>query len=130
MINRRILLLGVALTSLVLPFAAIASSVQPFTAEALALANASGKPVLLEISAPWCPTCKVQGEIIGALQADARFKDLIVLRVDFDNQKDVLREWRVRQQSTLIVLKDGTETGRSIGATDPAAIEALIATAL
>ena len=50
------------------------------------------------------------------------------MKVDFDTQKDVVRSVKAQSQSTLIAFKGDKETGRSAGSTDPAQIEALIAT--
>ncbi len=41
-----------------------------------------------------CPTCKGQKPIISGLQAEPEFEDLVVLRVDFDARKDVVRSSR------------------------------------
>jgi hypothetical protein len=49
-----------------------------------------------------------------------------VFNVDFDSQKDLLREFRVQFQSTMIVFKGATEVGRSTGETDPAKIQTLL----
>ena len=44
--------------------------------------------------------------------------------------KDALKALNVRQQSTLIAYKGKAETGRSVGSTDPAAIEMLVGSAI
>ncbi len=93
-------------------------------------AKASGKAVLVEVTAPWCPTCKAQKPILSDLKAQPRFKDLVAYEVDFDSQKDALRLLNVQNQSTLIVFKGGKEVGRSTGETSRAAIEGLLAKAL
>ena len=54
--------------------------------------------------------------------------DLVVFDIDFDSQKDVLRQFNVRQQSTLIAFHGAEERSRAVGITDPAAIAALVAT--
>ncbi len=59
--------------------------------------------------------------------SEPRFKDLIVYNIDFDSQKDLVREMGAQKQSTLIVFTGKTEKGRSTGETDPAAIESLLA---
>jgi thioredoxin 1 len=41
------------------------------------------------------------------------FKDIVASRVDFDSQKSLLKEYRVRWQSTLMVFKGKIEKGRS-----------------
>jgi thiol-disulfide isomerase/thioredoxin len=102
----------------------------PFSPAALAEAQKSGKPVLVEVFAPWCPTCKAQNAVLDQLKGDTRFKDLIRLRVDFDSQKDALRALGANSQSTLIVYKGETEVGRLVGETSPEAIEALLAKGL
>ena len=87
----------------------------------------SGKPVLVWIHASWCPTCKAQAPTLARIEADPQYKDLTVVRVDFDSQKDAVKRFGARMQSTLITFKDGKETGRSVGETDPAALSALVA---
>ncbi len=87
------------------------------------------KSILVDIQAPWCPTCKAQKPILAEIEAKPEYKDLVVVHVDFDSQKDAVRRFDARMQSTLIAFKDGKETGRSVGQTDPAAIAALVAKA-
>jgi hypothetical protein len=41
-----------------------------------------------------------------------------VFKVDFDSGKDLLRQWKVTQQSTLIAFKGRAERLRSIGQTE------------
>lgn len=86
----------------------------------------AGKPIVVEIHASWCPTCKAQTAILGPMLKDPKFADLIVLRVDFDAQKDVVRKFGATMQSTLIAFKGGAEVARSVGDTNPASIAALL----
>lgn len=129
--NRRILLamLGLCLT---LSFAAtaLAEGKKPFDQAAFEAAQAGGKPILIEVTAPWCPTCKAQKPILSDLTGRPDFADMVVLAVDFDSQKDVLRGLGATMQSTLIVFRGDRETGRSVGETDAAAIETLLRSAL
>jgi len=128
MLNRR-QLLGTIVLSAALSLGPIAAAAerQPFDQAAFEAAQAAGKPILVEVSAPWCPTCKAQAPILARLRSEARFKDLLSFNIDFDSQKDLLRKFNVQTQSTLIVFKGKQETGRSTGVTDAAAIEALLA---
>src|SRR6516225_560867 len=50
--------------------------------------------------------------------------------VDFDTQKDAVRFFGARMQSTLIAFKGTTETGRSVGETERSSIAALLNKAL
>jgi len=127
MLDRRTLLLAV--TAMSMPgFTPVAWAADPvaYDPQAFAAAQRSGKPILVEITAPWCPTCKAQKPILGKLTAAPEFKDLAMFNVDFDSQKDVVRIFGARMQSTLIVFKDDKELGRSVGDTDPDSIKRLL----
>lgn len=129
MLNRRSLLTFLAFTSVALAGAVNAAGLR-FERAAFDKARMSGKPVLVEVTAPWCPVCKAQRPILSELKAEPRFKDMAVYEVDFDSQKDALRALGVQKQSTLIVFKGNQEVGRSTGETSKAAIESLLAKAL
>jgi thiol-disulfide isomerase/thioredoxin len=100
---------------------------RPFDQKAFEAAQAAGKPILIEVSAPWCPVCKAQAPILKRLSGDPRFKDLVHFAIDFDSQKALLRTLNVQRQSTLISFKGKQEVGRSTGDTNAASIEALLA---
>ena len=128
MLTRRHLLAAVALpASLSLMSIASAMERKAYDQAAFDAAQAAGKPILVEISASWCPICKAQAPILSRLRDDPRFKELVSLNIDFDSQKDLLRKFNVQKQSTLIVFKGKQETGRSTGDTNAASIEALLA---
>ena len=102
----------------------------PFDQKAFEAAQAAGKSILVDVSAPWCPTCRAQKPIIEKLSLLPEYRDLKIFDVDFDTQKAVLRTLKVQQQSTLIVFKGSKETDRSVGSTDPSAISDLLKKAL
>ena len=117
--------LGIAaLSAVALP--AAAREPVPFTRAAFEQAQAAGKPILVDIYAPWCPVCRAQEPTIDAVSAQPANSDLIVFRVDFDNQKSEVRSFRAQRQSTLIAYRGTTEVGRSVGDTNRASITALI----
>jgi thioredoxin 1 len=103
-----------------------AATVAPFTQQAFAASARAGKPILLHVSVPWCPTCARQRPILDQIAADPAFKDLVIHKVDFDHQKDVLHAMGVQMQSTLIAFHGKTEEGRSAGDTDPKSIRVLV----
>jgi len=131
MLNRRHILGALALAAaLSLGTAAFALDKKPFDAKAFEAAQAAGKPILLEVHAPWCPTCKAQEPILSRLSKEPKFKNMVRFNIDFDSQKALLRKFGVQQQSTLIVFKGKLEAGRSTGDTNAASIEALLAKAI
>lgn len=103
---------------------------QAFTAAAFEAAQAAGRPILIEVTAPWCSVCRAQKPILSDLTGSERFRGFVVLTVDFDSRKDVLRQFRVQRQSTLIVFRGAEEKGRSTGDTNRASIEALLGKAV
>lgn len=101
------------------------SAADRFDNNAFEAARGAGKTILIDVYAPWCPTCRQQRPIIERIQQER--PSLVVFEVDFDSAKDVLRRFGVRYQSTLIVFRGQTEVGRSTGETDPQRIRVLIA---
>lgn len=125
--RRNVAFLTVALAGLASGGAAMAFEARtPFDLKAFEAAQAAGKPILVEISAPWCPTCRAQKPILSSLGSKPEFAKLTVFEVDFDHQKDVVRMLKATTQSTLIVFKGKEEAGRSAGDTNAASIEALL----
>lgn len=81
-------------------------------------AQKAGKPILLDVWASWCPVCAAQDKVIAAkVLHNPVYVGAVILRVDFDRQKDVLKRFDVDQQSTLIAFKGGKEVGRVVGGT-------------
>ena len=125
--NRRSILsaLVAASTLAAAPFAYGAEHMA-FTQQAFEAAQKAGKPILIDVTAPWCPICKAQKPILAELTAQPKFKNLEILEIDFDSQKDALKALNVQKQSTLVIFKGGKEADRSTGDTNAASIGALL----
>ena len=126
-IRRALILIAVAWT---VTGAAAAAEYRAFDQAAFAQAQAQGRPILVEVFAPWCPTCRAQSPIVRTIAADAAFANLVVFRIDYDNQRDEWRALNVRRQSTLIAYNGARETGRLVAATSPDRIETLMRSAI
>lgn len=125
--NRSMRLLAAAL--LAAAFAAgtaQAATEAPYSQAAFAAAQQQDKPILIHVTAPWCPVCAKQKPILAKLSSDPAYKDLQIFEVDFDSQKDLLRALGVQQQSTFIAYHGAAERARSTGATDEAAIRGVL----
>ena len=116
-----VLFAGVVMSAVA--FGAHAAEKVNYDAKSFAAAQAAGKPILVEIHATWCPTCKAQAPILSDLEKQDKFKNF---HVDFDSQKDAVKAFGARMQSTLITFKGPLETGRSVGDTNPGSIAALL----
>ena len=99
---------------------------QPYTQQAFENSQHEGRPILVHITAPWCPYCAKQRPILDSLENKAAFKDLVVYNIDFDTQKDFVRAMGAQKQSTLIVFHGIAEKARSVGDTNAGSIEALL----
>jgi thiol-disulfide isomerase/thioredoxin len=126
MLKKLISLSLAGLLTSVIAFAAQAAEKVNYDAESFAAAQAAGRPILVEIRASWCPTCKAQEPILGNLEKQDRFKNLLVVLVDFDSQKEAVKAFGARMQSTLIAFKGSVETGRSVGDTNATSIATLL----
>jgi hypothetical protein len=60
---------------------------------------------------------------VDRLSRDPSFAKVAVFEVDFDSSKELLRRWKVSQQSTLLAFKGKAETMRSTGVVDPDGIQ-------
>jgi thiol-disulfide isomerase/thioredoxin len=114
----------IAMTSLM--SIAMAGEIKPFDQKDFDALTAAGKPVVLDISATWCPTCKAQKPIIDGLMKQPAYKDITLMTIDFDTAKPTLKKFKVNMQSTLVAFKGANEVGRSVGDTTPAGLEGLI----
>ncbi|QPC93859.1 thioredoxin family protein [Mesorhizobium sp. INR15] len=131
MLDRRLFLIALtAMTSLASASVALAADHQTYTQQAFDAAQKAGKPILVEITASWCPTCKAQKKVLGQLLPMAEHADLAVFEVDFDSQKDIVRAFGAQMQSTLITYKGTKEVGRLVGVTQADSIKQLLDTTI
>ena len=123
--RRRTLIAATAIvTAAIVP--AFAAGPRAFDAKAFADAQKAGKPILVAIHASWCPVCAAQKPILSELLADPKFSDLAYFVIDFDSQKDLVRQFGAQKQSTLIAYKGSSEKARSVGDSNRTSITALV----
>jgi thioredoxin 1 len=107
---------------------AAAAEFKPFDRATFDAAQKAGRPILVEVNAWWCPVCASQSKTIKATVIMPEYKNLLVLRINYDKQKSEWQAFGVQKQSTLIAFKGGRELGRVSYITDKAKIQALLAT--
>jgi len=103
-----------------------AGAPEPYDQAAFKAAQAAGKSIIVEIHADWCTECKVQNTVLNKLSDQPAYAGLVRLRVDYDRQKDIVKEFKARHQSTLIVYRGDKELGRAVGITSEEQIRALV----
>lgn len=98
----------------------------PYSAAAVAAAQARGEPVLVDVAAWWCPVCTSQHSTIKKLVADKRFDKLHIFKLNYDTQKLDWQALGVHRQATLIGYKGKQEVGRIEFQTDADLIQKLL----
>jgi thiol-disulfide isomerase/thioredoxin len=121
-------LFGVAL----LAFSGLAQAleIKPYSREAFAAVQASGKSSALHFHAPWCGTCVSQEAALKTLQTEKALPGVTVFVVDYDSNKPLRKDLKVRSQSMFVVYKGSTEVARSGGDTKADKIRALLSKAI
>lgn len=74
----------------------------------------SGLPVLVDFWAPWCGPCKAISPILKQLEEDNSGK-LKVVKVDIDENEDLVNNFRIRSVPTLMIFKNGNMEHQSVG---------------
>jgi thioredoxin 1 len=106
---------------------AAAAEFKPFDRATFDAAQKAGRPILIEVNAWWCPVCASQSRTIKTTVMAPAYANLLVLRINYDKQKNEWQSFAVQKQSTLITFKGGRELGRVAYVTDKAKIQALLA---
>lgn len=69
---------------------------------------------LIDFYADWCGPCRMVMPIVEDIASER--EDLLVVKVNVDDNQDLAREFGVFSIPTLVVMKDGKEIARSTGA--------------
>ena len=90
-----------------------------------ALVLNSDKTVLLDFCAPWCGPCRMVAPILEQIAAER--DDVVIGKVNVDEEMEIAREYGIVSIPTLIVVKNGMEVDKAIGSRPKADILDLLA---
>jgi len=91
--------------------------------------TASSVPVVVDLWAPWCGPCRMIAPVLVDLAARHAGK-VKVVKINLDEEPALGARFDARSIPLLIVLRDGREVDRIVGALPRAAIEARLAPVL
>ena len=84
----------------------------------------SEKTVLIDFYADWCGPCKMLSPIIEAVANEN--EEIKVVKINVDNEQDLAIEYQVMSIPTIVVIKNGKETNRTVGVVDKNQIEKMV----
>ena len=77
------------------------------------IVNQNEKPVLVDFWAPWCGPCQMIGPIIEEIAAEQ--DDVIIAKVNVDDEMELAKKFRIVSIPTVIVMKNGEKVASSLG---------------
>ncbi len=82
------------------------------------------KPVLLDFWASWCGPCRMVSPIVDEIASERA--DIVVGKVNVDEQPTLAAKFGVMSIPTLVVLKDGKIVNQAVGARPKAQIISML----
>lgn len=86
------------------------------------LTSMKDKTVLIDFYADWCGPCKMISPVIESIEAER--DDIAVGKLNVDENIAIAQEFRVVSIPTVLVYKNGENTGRIVGFQSKEEIEA------
>ena len=84
----------------------------------------SGAKVLLDFYADWCGPCRMVAPAVEEIAEERA--DVIVGKINVDDSAELAGDFKVFSIPTLVVLENGNEVARAVGARSKAQILSLI----
>ena len=85
----------------------------------------SDLPVLVDYWAEWCAPCKAMAPVLGEIAEEYRGR-LRVVKVNVEQEPQIVRQYGVRSQPTLMLFKHGSVEAQKVGALSKSQLRAFI----
>ena len=76
----------------------------------------SDKKVLIDFYADWCGPCKMVSPIIAEIGQENKNIKVVKINIDDEKEKELTKKYKQTSIPTLVVIKNGKEVTRGIGA--------------
>lgn len=96
---------------------AAAAEKEPYSEKRFMQLQASNAVVLIDVFAPWCPTCMKQQQVLADYRKANPTKKFTVLVVDYDTQREAVRFFKAPRQSTLLLYRGNKQHWFSVAET-------------
>ena len=84
-----------------------------FTKDGFDKALSQSKLMMVDFWASWCGPCRMLGPVIE--QLDNQYPDVVVGKVNVDEEQELAMRYGVMSIPTVIFFKDGKEIDRKVG---------------
>ena len=84
-----------------------------FTKDGFDKALSQGKLMMVDFWASWCGPCRMLGPVIE--QLDNQYPDVVVGKVNVDDEQELAMRYGVMSIPTVIFFKDGKEIYHKVG---------------
>ena len=74
----------------------------------------SDKKVLIDFYATWCGPCKIISPVLEEVATEN--EDIKLVKIDVDKNEDLAYKYGITAMPTIIVIENGQEINRSVGA--------------
>lgn len=69
--------------------------------------------IIVDFYANWCGPCKTLTPILEEVSLEV--EDLIVIKIDVDQNKELLSEYGIRNIPAVLLFKEGVQSGKFVG---------------
>lgn len=93
-------------------------ALQHFNEESFRQELVSNHLMVVDFWATWCGPCRMLGPVIEQLAEEYEEQDVVIGKVDVDENPALAQQYGVMSIPTVIFFKDGEEVERKVGVSD------------